>query len=258
MPHPLDILGASDSLLSQEERESLDNRGYASLGKLLSDGELKAARDRIQALLEEEGDQGGHELFNSKRIKHPKEEGADRLANLPNKGEVFDILYTHPKLLSAIRHILGDELKLSSLNFRSAKPGKGAQKLHVDWPEAVEPGHYKVCNSIWLLDDFSAANGATRVVPGTHLCGQTPDEAMDDLWKPHPDQALVESPAGTVVVFNSHLWHGGTDNQTDQPRRAIHSYFCARDQIPQTPQQELIQQETLDRISEGARWVLDV
>jgi len=59
VPHPLDILGASDSLLSPEERESLDNRGYAALGKLLSDCELKAARDRIQALLEEEGDQGG-------------------------------------------------------------------------------------------------------------------------------------------------------------------------------------------------------
>ena len=178
------------------------------------------------------------------------------MANLPNKGEVFDILYTHPKLLSAIRHILGDELKLSSLNFRSAKPGKGAQKLHVDWPEAVEPGHYKVCNSIWLLVDFSVANGATRVVPGTHLCGQTPDEAMAS-WNRILTSSLSNRQRERRCIQFS-LWHGGTDNPTDQPRRAIHSYFCARDQIPQTPQQELIQQETLDRISEGARWVLDV
>lgn len=258
MSQQLDKLGASDSLLSSEEQTSLDKLGYASLGKLLSNDELEAIRNRVQEILEDEGDQAGHELFSSKRIKHPKEEGADRLANLVNKGEVFDILYTHPKLLSAIRHVLGRELKLSSLNYRSAKPGQGLQKLHADWPNAVEPGEYKVCNSIWLLDEFTAANGATRVVPGTHLCGKTPEESMNDPWESHPDQTLIEAEAGTVVVFNSHCWHGGTTNHTEQPRRAIHSYFCGRYQIQQTPQKEWILQETLDRISEEAKWLLDV
>ena len=258
MPHPLDTLGTDDSLLSSKERETLDRLGYVSLGKLLSGNQLEAIRNRVQAILAGEGDQAGHELFSSKRIKHPKEEGADRLANLVNKGSVFDILYTHPKLLSAIKHVLGNELKLSSLNYRSAKPGQGLQKLHADWHGAVEPGDYKVCNSIWLLDEFTAANGATRVVPGTHLCGKMPEESMDDPWEIHPDQTLIEAEAGTVVVFNSHCWHGGTINQTEQPRRAIHSYFCGRDQIQQTPQKDWIRQETLDRISEEAKWLLDV
>lgn len=258
MLHPLDTLGASDALLSPEEKESLDKLGYASLGKLLNESELEAIRNRTQTILADEGDQAGHELFSSKRIKHPMEAGADRLANLANKGSVFDILYTHPKLLSAIGHVLGSELKLSSLNYRSAKPGQGLQKLHADWPNAVNPGDYKVCNSIWLLDDFSAANGATRVVPSTHLCGKTPEESMDDPWTQHPDETLIEAKAGTVVVFNSHCWHGGTTNQTDRPRRAIHSYFCSRDQIQQTPQKDWIRQETLDRISDEARWLLDV
>jgi len=257
MLHPLNTLGVSDSLLSTKEKESLDTLGYASLGKLLNDSELESIRNRLQAILEEEGDQAGHELFSSNRIKHPKEAGADRFANLVNKGGVFDILYTHPKLLSAIRHVLGDDLKLSSLNFRSAKPGQGLQKLHTDWPDAVEPGQYRVCNSIWLLDEFTAANGATRVVPGTHLCGKMPEESMDDPWKIHPDQTLIEAEAGTVVVFNSHCWHGGTINHTEQPRRAIHSYFCGRDQIQQTSQKDWIRQETLDRISDEAKWLLD-
>ena len=72
------------------------------------------------------------------------------------------------------------------------------------------------------------------------------------------DEIILEAPAGTVVVFNSHVWHGGTINQTDQPRRAIHSYFCARDQPQQTAQKKLIRQDTLDRISDEARWLLDV
>ncbi len=258
MSHALDRLGANESVLSPRERTSLDREGFTSLGKLLDDGQLASIRDRVASLLSEEGEQAGHELFNSPRIRHPKEAGADRLANLVNKGAVFDPLYTHPKLIAAITHVLGPEIKLSSLNYRAAKPGQGLQKLHVDWQTAVDPGAFKVCNSIWLLDDFYAANGATRLVPKTHLCGQMPEEVMDDPLQAHPDQIILEAPAGTVIVFNSHLWHGGTVNQTDQPRRAIHSYFCTRDQIPQTPQREMIAKETLARISEEAKWLLDV
>lgn len=244
--------------LTSDERESIDTLGYVSLGRLLDDAQLESLRARVRELINEEGEQGGHELFNSDRIKHPKETGADRLANLVNKGVVFDILYTHPKLLSTVRQVLGPEIKLSSLNYRSARPGHGLQKLHADWPKAVEPGEFKVCNSIWLLDDFSAANGATRLVPKSHLCGAMPEDVMDDPLQPHPDEIILEAPAGTVVVFNSHLWHGGTVNRSDTERRAIHSYFCSRDQIPQTPQKELIRPETLKRISDQAKWLLDV
>ncbi len=246
------------TLLSDSERQSLDRDGYVSLGKLLTDGDLERVRSRVDSILNQEADQAGSELFNTKHIKHPKEEGADRLANLPNKGEVFDTLYTQQKLMAAVTHVLGSEIQLSSLNYRAAKPGSGLQKLHVDWKEPVAPGEFKVCNSIWLLDDFSEANGATRVVPGSHLCGRVPGDDMEDTEASHPDQILIEAPAGTVVVFNSHIWHGGTINQTTLPRRAIHSYFCQRDQPQQTDQKKWITQETLDRISEEAKWLLNV
>lgn len=244
--------------LTRDEKAFIDTQGYLSLGKLLSDEQLSQLRNRIDELILEEGDQAGHELFNSRYIKHPKEEGADRLANLANKGAVFDLLYTHPKLIATVNHVLGPDVKLSSLNYRAARPGKGLQKLHVDWKEAVGPGEFKVCNSIWLLDDFSVANGATRLVPGSHLQGNLPTDEMNDPELPHPEEIILDAPAGTVVVFNSHTWHGGTTNTTDQSRRAIHSYFCVRDQPQQTPQREFILPETLERISEEARWLLDI
>ena len=258
MPHPLDELNVSDHPLSQSEKDFMDTNGYLSLGQLLSPSLLNALRKRIDELTKQEGDNGGSELYDSKHIRHPKETGVHRLANLANKGSIFDTLYTHPKLLATVRHTLGTEFKLSSLNFRAAKPNQGLQKLHVDWHEAVSPGAYRVCNSIWLLDDFSVANGATRLVPGTHLCGKAPEEEMEDPLQSHPQEIILEAPAGTAVVFNSHVWHGGTTNQTEQPRRAIHSYFCHRDEPQQTPQQKFIQQDTLDRISNAARWLLNV
>ena len=258
MIHPLINLGIPKYPLTEKERSFLDTQGYLPLGKLLSNDQLDSIQQRCQELVDQEGDNGGSELFNSKHIRHPKEAGAQRIADLANKGSVFDRLYTHPKLLAAVSHVLGQEIQLSSLNYRAAKPGNGLQKLHADWKEAVKPSDYKVCNAIWLLDDFSVANGATRLVPKTHLNERLPEDVMNDPLQSHPDEQILEAPAGTVVVFNSHIWHGGTTNRTSEPRRAIHSYFCRRDQPQQTPQQELIRQETLDRISSDARWLLNV
>jgi ectoine hydroxylase-related dioxygenase (phytanoyl-CoA dioxygenase family) len=122
----------------------------------------------------------------------------------------------------------------------------------------VSSGDYKVCNSIWLLDDFTTENGATRIVPGTHRTGKLPSDAMDDPNGDHSDQIQVQAKAGTVVIFNSHTWHGGVLNKTSAPRRAMHSYFCRSDQSQQVDQRKHLHQETIARLSPQARVILDV
>ncbi len=248
----------SAASLTNDEKDFLERQGYLNLGILLDPQQLSEIRTMIDQLLRKEGEMAGAELFDSPHILHPKEVGADRLADLVNKGRVFDQFYTHPKVLAAIDFVLGGSYKLSSLNYRSAKPGDGLQKLHVDWHQVVEPGSFKVCNSIWLLDDFSQENGATRLVPGTHLSGKLPQDEMDDPLATHPDEIYVEAPAGSVIIFNSHTWHGGTNNRTDQPRRAIHSYFCRRDQPQQLDQAKFITSETRARIGKQGCYILDV
>lgn len=254
----LQQLGVDAHTLSDDEKSFLSRNGYLNLGKLLSDEQLEAVRNKVNELMEREGEQAGSELFESKYIRHPKEEGAERLADLVNKDPLFDIFYTHPRVLAAVAHVVGEQLKLSSLNYRGALPGHGQQKLHVDWHETVETGDYKVCNSIWLLDEFTQANGATRLVAGTHRHGQLPQDVLEDPMQPHPEQILIEEPAGTVVIFNSHTWHGGTTNLTDHVRRAIHSYFCRRDQPQQIDQARYILPETRQRLSPEALEILAV
>lgn len=251
-------LGVSAHTLSASEKAFLGENGYLQLGKLLNDEALEAVRATIDRLLEKEGEAAGAELLDSPYIKHPKEAGADRLADLVNKDPIFDQFYTHPRVLAAVQAVLGPALKLSSLNYRAAKPGDGLQKLHVDWHETVAAGDFKVCNSIWLLDDFSAENGATRLVPKTHLGGILPQEALADPFETHPNEIIIEAPAGTVVIFNSHTWHGGTTNRTDEYRRAIHSYFCRRDQPQQIDQKRYLTPETEARLSPGALEVLGI
>ena len=70
------------------------------------------------------------------------------------------------------------------------------------------------------FDDLTRENGATRVVPGTHLISKRPDEFLDDPGAPHPEETTyLTGKAGAVAVFNAHLWHGCTRNRTARTRR---------------------------------------
>lgn len=246
----LDWLGVDDDTLTQAEKEQLDRDGYLSLPNILTAEQVYQFGVRLDDLVHLEGESAGLEVH--------QEAGTDRLSDLVNKDPMFDICFTQPRVLAAINHVLNNEFKLSSLNFRAALPGDGLQALHCDWSGAVAANDFYVCNSIWLLDDFSAENGATRVVPGSQHFGQTPQEAMADSKASHPDEKLLLAPAGTVVVFNSHTWHGGTLNRSPNRRRAMHSYFCRRDQPQQLDQQQYVRPETRARLSPAAQYILDV
>ncbi len=243
-------LNVSQDLLSHDEKQFLDEQGYLPLPEIMNHAQVDALRTRFDELVEEEGEKAGTEVH--------QEAGTNRLSNLVDKGEIFEICFTHPRVLAAMRHVLGPDFRLSSLNGRAALPGQGLQGLHADWGTGVEPGDYYVCNSIWLLSDFTEQNGATRVVPGSNRSGQHPKDALDDPTAPHPDEVILTAPAGTVVVFNSHTWHGGTLNRSDDPRYGLHSYFTRRDQRQQTAQKALLSEETKARLSEAARVILDV
>ena len=243
-------LGVDDHTLSADEKRTLDEDGYLRLENLMTSEEVAAYVHRLDALARIEGEDAGKEVH--------QEQGTIRLSNLIDKDPIFEKCMISLRLLAAVRHVLGDEFKFSSLNSRAALPGHGRQGLHADWGGAVAPGNYFVCNSIWLLTDFTRQNGATRVVPGSHRCGKTAADVMSDTTSDHPDQVQLIGEAGTVVVFNSHLWHSGMKNEKKSPRRAMHSYFCRRDQRQQLDQRKWLRKETIARLSSESRVILDV
>lgn len=243
-------LGVSGNTISEQEKNFLDENGYLILHNVLSSESIIRMRQRLDELTHIEGDRAGIEVH--------QEEGTDRLSNLINKDPVFDVCFTHPKVLASIAHVLQDDLKLSSLNYRAAHPGSGLQRLHADWKEPVPPWNFQVCNSIWLLDDFTSNNGPTRVVPGSHKIEKLPTDVMADHIAPHPDEVYLTAPAGNVVVFNSHTWHSGTLNLSHKLRRGLHSYFCRRQHHQQLNQKKFVTPETLMRLSPATRFILDV
>lgn len=247
MQRALEVCGVDDATLFADERERLDHDGYVVFPDILDQPTVDRLRQRLESIeLEEEAWAEG---------TRPRDPGAARVDDVNHKGDVFDVVWTHPKLLAAMAHYLGD-FRLSSVTARAARPGAGHQALHVDWWGPME-GSCAACNSSWLLTDFTEANGATRVVPGSHRWKRAPDEESDDPGAAHPDQVIVEAPAGSLVVFHGYLWHSGTENTTEHPRRGIFSVFSQRGRPRQNDQRTLLDHAAASQLSPEARYILD-
>jgi ectoine hydroxylase-related dioxygenase (phytanoyl-CoA dioxygenase family) len=235
--------------MNSRQREQLKEQGYVVLENLMTLPFLTAVQRRVEELFEMEGDAAGSEF--------KQEPQSRRLANVVNKGDVFLQVIQTQEVLECVELVLGPDFKLSSLNVRSANPHSDwVQPLHVDGGFIPDEKGYCVCNSVWMLDDFTTENGATRLIPGSHRWHRRPADVLQDLTAPHPEEILLAGNAGTVVVMNAHLWHGGTANRTNQPRRALHSYYTRSDKPQQLYQKKFLSPDLQTRLSPQLRKLL--
>lgn len=235
--------------LEEDEQRMLDEEGFLVLEGFADPTLVARLRRRIEDLFALQGEQAGAEFR--------QEPGTDRLANLVAHGEVFEEVVQLPRLLGAVEHVLGPAFKLSSLNARSARPHSGwTQPFHCDTGALPDTQGNTVCNLLWLLDDFHVENGAPRYLPRSHRAGILPEKALADPVAPHSEERYFTGKAGTVVVMNAHLWHGGTANQTSRPRLALHSFYCRRDRPQQQYQKRLIDPDLQATFSASLRWLL--
>jgi ectoine hydroxylase-related dioxygenase (phytanoyl-CoA dioxygenase family) len=237
--------------MTDDQLHRLEHAGYVALPGVLSAEELEALRERLEALWAEEGDEAGAENYIEKNTR--------RLANLANKGDIFRPIFGHPAVLELAHAVLGSGVRVSMLNARDALPGAGpAQPLHSDADHGGRPDEkgYLCCTAVWMLDDFTRQNGATRLVPGTHRDSRLPKEAMTDVLAPHPDEVLAEGKAGDVLVFNGHVWHAGGANLTQISRRAILVHYIRSDQPQRLVQKEALSPDVLARMDALERELL--
>ena len=114
-----------------------------------------------------------------------------------------------------VEGVLDPGCLVSSLSSIAILPGETAQPIHADDQliPIPKPHPPTVCNSMWALTDFTEANGATRIIPGSHLADHSPDYGT-----PY-DSIAAEMPKGTVLIWHGSLWHGGGANTTDERAR---------------------------------------
>lgn len=141
-------------------------------------------------------------------------------AATPHAAE-WHALAAHPVLVAAATHVLGPVVHVQGVHGRNPRPGHGQQGLHADWRPRAPGEPFQVLTALWLLDEFTAANGATRLVPGTHLLHRPVPRDYAQPHAHHPDEVIVTGPAGAVLLLNGHLWHSGRQNTGTGPRRAV-------------------------------------
>jgi ectoine hydroxylase-related dioxygenase (phytanoyl-CoA dioxygenase family) len=146
-----------------------------------------------------------------------------RVYNLLALGRVWERVPVHPNVLPLVEAVLDHGCLISSLSSITILPGETAQPIHADDQLLPIPKPHvpTVCNSMWALTDFTEANGATRLVPGSHRYDHSPDYGA-----PY-DSIAAEMPRGSVLVWHGSLWHGGGSNTTDSPRVGIAMNYCA-------------------------------
>jgi len=172
-----------------------------------------------------------------------------RVYNLLAFGPRFEQIPVHPNVLPIVEGVLDPGCLISSLSSISIQPGETAQPIHADDQliPIPKPHPPTVCNSMWALTDFTEANGATRLVPGTHLADHSPD------YGAHYESIAAEMPAGSVLIWHGSLWHGGGANTTTETRMGIAMNYCAGYIRQQENQQLGLSRETVERFSPRLR-----
>lgn len=188
--------------------------GYTVIPDLMSTTLSTEIRDQLAPYLQ--GQKMGRNDFEG--------EHSERVYALLDKLPALAQLIEHPTIIALLDQLLPANYLLSAALAINVHPGETPQPFHIDdaagglpWPRPRP--HFGV-STIWAFDDFTADNGATEVVPGSHLWPEDRQPNEREIVK-------VEMQAGSVVVFLGTLLHRGGANRSTTTRLAITPQYCA-------------------------------
>lgn len=227
-----------DPVVADADLARVQRDGYVIIPDLLNPDQLDEIRTAVTPLL----DHHGRNSFEGGTTQ--------RVYSVLNKTRVCDVIADHPRVLALLDRLLLPNYLLSMLQVINILPGEQAQMLHTDDGFYPIPRPRKALGAatIWAIDDFTEDNGATDVIPRSHLWGE---EAPD----PAERQPVVMS-AGSCVFFPGTLWHGGGANRSDRPRLAVTAQYCEPWVRPQEAFTLSTSRDTARAVSEDIRRML--
>jgi ectoine hydroxylase-related dioxygenase (phytanoyl-CoA dioxygenase family) len=224
-----------------EAIEAIRRDGYVLLENLLSALELSALREALGPHLERHF---GRNSFEGRKT--------ERVYTLVAKGKPFADLVEHPLVLEVCDAFLQPNYLLTASQAIRIHPGEAPQGFHTDdsFFPMPRPRPPLSMATIWAIDEFTADNGATRVIPKSHLWGDERPagaatgedfasvrryglgDAEGELAKFGVGDKPLEAasipavmPAGSVILFMGTLWHGGGPNTSSAPRTAVSNQY---------------------------------
>src|SRR5262245_3728387 len=203
-----------DELASQLERMARD--GFTIVEGVIDAAAVSRLRDDVERLERELGAQPASNLFEGLHTT--------RIYNLLARGAIYQQVPVHERVLPIVEGVLDRGCLVSSLSSIAIGPGEAAQPLHADDQLIPLPKPHVsiICNSMWALTDFTIQNGATRLVPGSHRADRSPKPFGEPV-----EIRAAEMKAGSVLVFDGSIWHGGGANTSSEWRLGLAMNYCA-------------------------------
>ena len=202
-------------MAAEEQARAVTGGGWTVLEGAIPSELVERLSERIDALNAElETPFGANEFLG---------EHTRRSFNLLPRDSVFAEVPVHEPVLSVVEGVIGRECLLSSITAVEMNPGETDQPFHADDGSLPLPRPHPpvTCTAIWALTDFTAENGATRIVPGSHESKRIP--RRDDA----PESLQAEMSAGSVLVYHGSLWHAGGANRSGMRRLGVIVNYCA-------------------------------
>lgn len=203
---------AVDGALLDALMDDLRRDGYVVLADLVGREAIARIKAEVEPLLDRPG-RNNFEGF-----------GTQRLYALMAKTTSCDALVEHPLVLGLLDRILEENYLLSQIQAIRINPGESQQPIHHDdalYP-VPRPRRPLGAATIFAIDDFTADNGATVIIPGSHTWGNRAPTA-DELAKAKP----AVMPAGSCLFFLGTLWHAGGANHSVASRLCVTAQYCA-------------------------------
>ena len=205
---------AADSASTELARmtaEITEGKGYVMLPNLITPEEAAEAR---QVVL----DAAERDRKKDKVIVQGKKE---RLYGLIYKSDIFTKMAQHESLLTIVDAIIGKEAILGGFSAHVLHPGAKSMGIHVDYPYWAMPApfpKYPVLELqvIWLMEDFTATNGAPFFAPGTQNKATQPNK-----WQFKVAAERITGKAGSAIISHGLCWHDTSDNNSDRPRVSV-------------------------------------
>jgi len=213
-------------------RQEFDQRGYLVFERVLSPDVVDDIRTALKPHLAR--DLTGRNDFEGFRT--------NRVYALLAKSPVFAELAIHPLALAFAEAELGQSCLLSAMLAINLHPGETVQPWHFDdgGAKVPRPRPPLGISAFWAIDDTTERNGATEIIPGSHLwddhrieaavspadfAGKTPYAAPGAGDR--SDAIKLVMPSGSLAITKGTLWHRGGANRSERPRLIITPQYCA-------------------------------
>ena len=209
------IAHLSASVAAERVAEALARDGCVVVDRLARRSELERRREQLAPHLA--ATPTGPDEFSGRRTR--------RTGGLIARSAAARGLIQHPLVLESVRRVLANatNYQLHLTQVIAIGPGEPAQPIHRDqWAFdffPFPPGYEVQCNTLWAMTEFTAENGATRVIPGSH-------RYADRLSFAEADTEPPEMEAGSVLFYTGSIYHGGGANRSDVVRSGLNITYA--------------------------------